>query len=70
MIFDVKKPRKTKKKSEFCDSVTEMCTLEPLVYIRNSQKFTESHFSENLTAPKVVEDILAIICGTVGILVI
>ena len=65
MIFGVKNPRKTKSKSEFCDFVTEMCELEPLVHIENSPKFTKSHFFEILTAPNGPEDILALLCDYV-----
>ena len=65
MIFDVKNPRKTKSKSEFCDSVTEMCTLEPLVYKENVPFTTKSQKFKTFRSKNILEDILALFCDYV-----
>jgi hypothetical protein len=46
-----------------------MCVLEPLVYKENVPFTTKSQKFKTFRSKNILEDILAIICGIVGILI-
>ena len=47
-----------------------MCVLEPLLYKENVTFNTKSQILKTFRSKNILEDILAIICGIVGILII